>query len=240
MALTIGQKSDRVLQFLRGVSQPRVANALAVFGFTQADWDEGWQLLRQATGKWLVRERPKRPDPNVVEQLDAWENRWFPITQTTLQHRYPELAEQVFLNLSQTSGLEVAISVSTFVERIRGLAKRGGEHKAAREILAQRGLDEREIQRAEGLLEKFGTVRFDDPNTVNLEQELAAREEAEAQLWNWYLEWSTIARNVIHNRNLLRAMGFLRTTSSSEDEELDEAAVDAPESLAARASQAAP
>jgi hypothetical protein len=38
----------------------------------------------------------------------------------------------------------------------------------------------------------------------------AADEAAEAELWAWYLEWSTIARTVVTNRRHLRALGFLQ------------------------------
>ena len=113
MALTIGQKSERVLRFLRGLSHPRVASALAAHGFSQADWDEGWQLLQTASGRWLLREQPTRaPDPTVIEELDAWENRWFPVAEATLRRRKPEVADKIFLNLAQTSGIEVAVSVA--------------------------------------------------------------------------------------------------------------------------------
>ena len=50
MSLTVRQKSERVLQFLRGVNKARVASALAAHGFTQEELDEGWSLLRGGTG----------------------------------------------------------------------------------------------------------------------------------------------------------------------------------------------
>lgn len=42
----------------------------------------------------------------------------------------------------------------------------------------------------------------------NPEAQKAAREEAEKQMWAWYLEWSAIAQRVIANRRHLRAMGY--------------------------------
>ena len=41
------------------------------------------------------------------------------------------------------------------------------------------------------------------------EDERKARKAAEEAMWAWYLEWSTIARHAISDRNLLRALGFL-------------------------------
>jgi hypothetical protein len=40
-------------------------------------------------------------------------------------------------------------------------------------------------------------------------------ERAENDLWDWYLEWSQIARTTITGRQLLRTLGFLTMTSSS-------------------------
>ena len=73
-----------------------------------------------------MREQPARaPDPTVIEELDAWENRWFPVAEATLRRRKPEIADKVFLNLAQTSGIEVAVSVSTQHER-SSHRRRGG------------------------------------------------------------------------------------------------------------------
>jgi hypothetical protein len=219
MALTIGQKTERVLRFLRGLSHPRVASALAAHGFSQADWDEGWQLLQASSGRWLMREQPsKAPDPTVIEELDAWENRWFPVAEATLRRRKPEVADKVFLNLAQTSGVEVAVSVSTFVQRLRQLEKDGGA--AAPEALAllkTRGLTDDVLKEADLLLKKFGNVTFAPPASLDPEQELAIRQKAEDELWGWYMEWSTIAQNAISNGRLLQMLGYGNGGKASKD-----------------------
>jgi hypothetical protein len=220
-----------------------VANALSAYGFSQADWDEGWRLMQAASGKWLVKQTPKVADPSAVEELDAWENRWFPVAQATLRRRHPELHDTLFLNLSQTSGVEVAISVSTFLRRLGQLAEQGSEGEAALKILAERGLTEAVMGEGGALLRKFGTVGFSEPDPKAPELERAEREQAEQTLWAWYLEWSTIARNVIHNRNLLRTLGFMRTPSGrvEESDELEpEVEDEAPESPASAPAFALP
>lgn len=224
MALTIGQKSERVLRFLRGLSHPRVASALAAHGFSQADWDEGWQLLQTASGRWLLREQPTRaPDPTVIEELDAWENRWFPVAEATLRRRKPEVADKVFLNLAQTSGIEVAVSVSTFVQRLHQLEKDGGAAGPdALALLKTRGLTEDVLKQAELLLKKFGSVSFTPPATLDPEEAQAMRQKAEDELWAWYTEWSTIARNAIHNGTLLRMLGYLSGGKPSDEAPEDE------------------
>ena len=223
MPLTIGQKSERVLRFLRGLSQPRVADALAAHGFTQADWNEGWQLLQSATGRWLLREQPaKAPDPTVIEELDAWENRWFPVAEATLRRRKPEIADKVFLNLAQTSGIEVAVSVSTFVQRLRLLEKDVSGGPEALALLKTRGLTEDVLKHAELLLKRFGNVTFSPPKASDPAAAQAMREKAEDELWAWYMEWSTIARNAIHNGNLLRTLGFLSSPGKPAEEPADD------------------
>ena len=44
--LSLGQKAERVLKLLLGMQNRRVSTALAVSGFTDADAEEGWTLLR--------------------------------------------------------------------------------------------------------------------------------------------------------------------------------------------------
>ncbi len=61
-------------------------------------------------------------------------------------------------------------------------------------------------------------------------------------MWSWYEEWSTVARQAIHDRRLLRAMGFLLASgapvpddspteedASDDEAELDDVEVDAAE-----------
>jgi hypothetical protein len=48
-------------------------------------------------------------------------------------------------------------------------------------------------------------------------------------MWAWYLEWSTIARQVITDRKLLRSMGFLRKDgrdATADEVESDEVETD--------------
>ena len=53
----------------------------------------------------------------------------------------------------------------------------------------------------------------------------AAREEAEGEMWAWYLEWSTIARTTISDGRLLQRLGFgtrrARAAASEEPEAAD-------------------
>src|SRR5688500_10283966 len=117
MRLSLGDKTARVIRFLLGVRNPRIATALAGYGFKSADMEEGWKLINDL-GRGKLAVLPTGPrDMETLLQLDAWENQWFPIAQATLDRRFPALSARFFLNLVQTEGPEVAISVRTFVER---------------------------------------------------------------------------------------------------------------------------
>ncbi len=213
--LTIGQKCERVLRFLRGLSEPRVAAALLPFGFSQADWDEGWELLRSATGSRLSVPSASPPDPSVLERLDAWENQWFPVIGASLRRRHPAVYEQLFLNLSQAEGLEVTVTVSTLLSRLSEL-DRAPEGAAALALLQKRGFGAAQRNEAAELLDQFGEIT---PESPTVEQSAQEREAAEAALWDWYLEWSTIARSVVKGRRQLRQLGFLASSGSSDEPE---------------------
>ena len=84
MSLSLGEKAQRVLRLLMGLRNPRVSLALAAYGFSEADLNEGWTLL-QALGRGKLSTIPfESTNLNLIEQLDAWENQWFPIAMASL------------------------------------------------------------------------------------------------------------------------------------------------------------
>jgi len=214
--LTTGQKAQRVVRFLIGVRKPRVATALASHGFTQEALDEGWTLLRALAGEKLaVPALPSGPDPALVEQLDDWENKWFTIADATLTRHYPAVQEQVFLNLSRTSGPEVTVSVGTFLQRLEALENGSADEQAAHQLLVARGLTSEVVQAAKELLDAVGAIG-DMALPIVDEAAIAAAEDA---MWAWYLEWSAIAQLAIKDGRLLRALGYRSTRSGNSDEE---------------------
>jgi hypothetical protein len=204
--LTIGDKAQRVLKLLYGLRDRRVAEALALYGFTEADRDQGWVLLQSlAQGKLLAH--ASTMNPKLYEQLDDWENRWYPIASASLKARFPKAHAWLFLNLQQTSGLETVISVGTLVERIEKLADAAGdEGPKAKALLEQRGLNAATLNEAKALLAKVKVTA--EPNALATAVTPEQQAQSEAALWAWYLEWSEIARVVIRDKRLLRELGF--------------------------------
>lgn len=226
MSLTIGQKCTRVLRFLRGLRNPRVHGALAAHGFDAEDLDEGWEVLRGASDGKLSIPPVSAEQPDVYTQLDVWENHWFPIIKPSMVRRHLEIAQALFLNLKQTRGVEVSVSVGTFTRRVRALQKRtDATAKAACALLVKRGLTEEVLAHAEGLL---NTLKRPPQLPAKIEPTKEDLAKAEEKMWAWYQEWSAIARNVIHDRRLLRSLGFLTASGSpvSDEEPTEEDIID--------------
>ncbi len=205
--LSTSDKARRVLTFLQGLSQPKALRALKGAGFAPADLDEGWRLLR-ALRPVDFEAPPEREAPRTLEQLDAWENHWFPIAKATLAHRFPSIHDELFLNVHQTTGLDVLNSVEVFLERVSGLEQRQDKDaKAARTLLTERGLNRTVIHAARALLDQIQHIPTAPPEPPDTKEALEAREAA---LWSWYLEWSAIARVKLQDKTALRGLGFLR------------------------------
>lgn len=217
MALTAGQKAQRVLSFLMGFRSQAAVAAMKPFGFKVEDVEEGWTLLR-ATGLVAVSQVSGDPiDNSFVLALDGWENRWFPVAKATLERRHPAVAAQLFMNLAQQEGAAATLSVSAFLTRYdemsKGKGKYGDEGKAAAKVLAERGLTKEEIENARTLLTRVGAVDFSDAE-IDEAASAAAFEKAQHEMWQWYLEWSQVARTAISSKKVLRLLGFGKSRTS--------------------------
>lgn len=200
-------RSQRVLRLLQGVSNRHIAMLMAPAGFTQADVDEGWKLLQAASGNRYTRVAPET-SPKVVADVDAWENYWYPLIDATLRRRFPEIHQQVFLNLSQESGPPVLISVRVLVDRVVALEKAADrQSKEARALLKERGLTKAALDEVRGLLEQAATIG-DFSDLPDLGEVAAEQERAETAMWEWYREWSQIARLSVKDGRLLQQLGL--------------------------------
>ena len=232
--LTIGQKSTRLLYFLMGLRNHAIAGELARFGFGQDTLDEGWTLLRSVAGDRLEAV-PIPPTSDEVAALDGWENRWFPIVGAVLKRHHPAEHAQVFNNLTQTTGPEVVLSVGTLLTRLDAIAAApsGG---AVQDTLVRHGFTAEVVAKARLLMTRIMQVsQQPSSGTVVSPEELLLRERA---MWDFYLQWSTIARSVIRDRRMLRQLGFLKSRgergdSAGEpgDDELDDDDLDSGDEL---------
>lgn len=218
------QKSHRVLDFLGGLGNRQVRRALVAQGFTREDLEEGWSRLR------AISELPEAPDPvdpaeQLLAMLQAWVSRWHPVCEIVLRLNFPGVYEVVFHRLRRPDGVEVVASMTVLIERLEKIPRPeeegglGEEGRAARALLAKRKLTDDVLAQGRRLLERVGREPEQLTETELQAIDRAAREAAEERLWTWYLEWSALARLVIRDKTLLRALGFRPRRGSDADEE---------------------
>ena len=222
--LSIGKKMKRALEFAAALGDPYVRRKLAPNGFNDEELAKGLRLANAASSMKLSI--APGLDMTVLGLLDAWENHWFPIVEIVLRTNFLGVHELVFRNLTQTDGAQVIVSVTTLLDRLDSVAKpksQGGHPQGAeaRKLLVKRGLTDAVVEEARGLLGKVGMVPEGAELVEAIDVDPDATAEAEALLWNWYLEWSQIARTVIHDRRTLRSLGFLRRMRRADGREVD-------------------
>lgn len=215
---------QRVLAFLNGAAKCQAArDALAGVGYTQADQEEGWALLR----KFTVTPTPV-PPPVVVEksaaevameELSEWCGPNFARARAVLGRRYPEQEAFIFSDLSAGKGAEGVLAVATFLARCEALEVGTGggtpqENAAALQMLAARGITVAERTRLAKLVE---TVEEQPVLAAKVEPPVVEddRQESLTALHLWLKEWSETARSVIKRRDVLMRLGLWRRKANS-------------------------
>lgn len=212
-------------------------------GYDDAEHELGKSLLEKASGRnrplshW-VAEGTVAAEPlqftaeqlRLLQEVDAFENRWFPRIRMILQREMPEENVERFLaaffkDLSQQPlGPGVLDSVSTLLDRFEALktSKEPGA-KAAHALGVKRGLTEQKIAQMRGLIGDARTaIPSGPPSTpVGAEELRAAQEEQRAalrRLRRWYNECGTTFRDVFGQRILIR-LGLATLKRSARDDE---------------------
>jgi hypothetical protein len=183
---------------------------LQPYGFDQAQLEKGWMLLRHASELRGTYQPHVPKDPTIAKACDEWRMRWFAVTQAVLGHTYPEVEAWLFSGIQATYGEASTVTVPLFVKRVRTMMAEvepvAGAH-AARALLAQRGLTDAVLAAIDPWEKELARFAGEPPPAIADTQEA----EAQAALWDWYLEWSGIARAAIESRSLLRDLGFGRS-----------------------------
>ena len=208
-----------------GFRKPQVVAQMAPYGFDQFALDEGWTLLRGVVGDRLGV-GPLTPGDDLLAQLDAWENLWFPVAGAVLRRHAPEIYSKVFHNLTQTQGPEVVLSVDTFLTRLDELATDPGAGAAALVVLQRHGLTDAVLAEARGLIAQTTRVSGVLETEEESPDDLLRRE---AEMWDYYLQWSAIARVAIRDRRLLRSLGFLKLRRNDNGTGEDDLQPDVPD-----------
>lgn len=225
---SVTQRTGRTLRFLTGLSKSRRARtALARRGFTKKEYNEGWALFHEATRFHYDGDSDAEAEATVINELDAWENRWYPIIAATLERHHPELYAYVFKNLTQAEGPAVIANVRTLHVRLSAIFEPTDETKKltgldkAGKLLVQRGLTPAVMEVAADLLVQTQTWGAID-DTAEAEAAEAERAQAEEKMWAWYKEWSRIFRAEVTQRAVLKQLGFLAGSGGGAGEPEDE------------------
>ena len=220
------ERLKRVMKFLMASNEPKIANLLALRGFSEEDRQEGWTLLDKATGRHLaVSPGAGTFSTNykkVVESLDDWENTWFDVADAALGRKFPAVRDRLFTNLSKVSGSEVVLTVKTFLGRIAELEQSGDDGKAAVELLARRGLNRERLDEAGALMASLETEQVTDEVAVDDSAVKAERDEAFTDMWAWFKDWSKTARTVVKNRNYHVMLGLISHHGGGGNDDIDE------------------
>ncbi|MBI5482180.1 MAG: hypothetical protein HY906_25215 [Deltaproteobacteria bacterium] len=226
-------KLQKLLKFLLATLDPRIFTLLTRRGFKNQTRREGWALFMKAGGQHvdLLLAQPGDGSPgDQVGRIDDFENEWFDVVDAALANHFPELRQQVFLNLHKSSGPEVVLTVETLLARVAGLERLGDPGRAALELLAERGFTAEVRQRGRALIEQVTGPEVAVLPTPDLVAE-AERQVAEDQAWAFYLEWAKTARTVVRRKDLRIKLGISTATRAEEPEEPIEPEPPAPAPL---------
>jgi hypothetical protein len=203
------ESAMRALRFLNAATSPKIRAKLSTRGFDEAELAEGWRLLQGATGHTMEVAAPKPAQPTLLDLLDSWENEHFPIISASLKRNFPEIHDAVFLNLSQTEGPALLVTLPTLHERLVGL-KKSKDGKAALALLAKRGIDEAVLEALAELIAQATSIKPDVERRAAAEQTSKDARELAIKALDAYLdEWSALARQLITNKTHLRQLGLM-------------------------------
>jgi hypothetical protein len=210
---TLEATPARAVRLIQGIGSSLLVRALLLpHGFTRADLEEGWSLLRDACG---VSDAETEVDPaaaaEAVRTVDEWDERGFTIVRATISHRYPQQASFLLAGLDAAEGSAAAVGVASLLDRLDALEsdprreETRDDDLAALSLLAQRGLDQAERDR---LRAHIDTVRralgSSDGSTRTEEGNQLARL---TRLRAWYDEWVAVCRVALRSE-LLKRVGL--------------------------------
>ncbi|MFC1853876.1 hypothetical protein ACFL27_27135 [candidate division CSSED10-310 bacterium] len=202
-------KLIRVLKYLYGLRDPKIQAYLLSYGLDNGELRKGWSLFLKATGCHVdISGSPILiEDSDLLKKLDDWENKWFPIIRATLTANYPVIHDAIFLNLHQSRGKELILTVRTLLERIKALGEDDGTPDAQKafQLIEKRGCTPDIRQQAHDLLRTI--EELDLTSTTPTENKKEHNKDVNS-VWEWYKEWAAIARIAVPSKRLRNKLGI--------------------------------
>jgi hypothetical protein len=233
----------RVGRFLVYVHTPNMILRAQRAGYTTAEHTEGWRLYHLAGGgnvpldgllanvrSDIATRIATGGSTRVIEELDRFENTWFPRTRAIIRRVVPAAEREAFTaaffrNLDQQPiGPAVVASVSTYIDRVRDLEEsQDPSAPMVRAVLEQRGLNAAAVENIQSLLAEV--QMGPEPTTVTSDADIpelrAQQLQALGALRDWYNDWGTTLRSVFGRRDLIR-LGLSQVRSSAAEDEDDD------------------
>jgi hypothetical protein len=212
---SLARRAGLQLKLLYGLRNPTAWMAVAARGFTETDLDEGWRLLRAASDRALPARRTLAGGGELRALLAVWEDRWVPVIDAALARVFPDVHEDLFAGVDPPTGELAAQHVTTLMERFAAFRHSGNpHHEAALAFLERRGVTAKVLKEADDMVTVLAEV----------EEELSyggSDEDAEQAMWTFYVEWSSVAREVIADDALLEQLGLGPSRWTPENEQFD-------------------
>lgn len=213
----------RVTRFLVNIQSTAYVNRARREGYTAKEHQEGWQLCREAAGAnrpldhWFAETKAAQSSNGnpermaLLQELDYFENTWFPRTRAIIRRALPSEKRDLFTaaffqNLEQQPlGPGVINSVATYIGRVEGLGKSNQpEAQKILTILRERGLTDAKLQRIKNLLtqmETLGSPTLPPPvSPEEIARAQAAQMQALSDLHDWFNDWATTLRAVFNTQ----------------------------------------
>ena len=219
---TLERTTDRVVKLLNGTAaNGEIRFRMGLRGWKPAAAAEGRKLLsavldptpfqEEALRKKKIQSSDKKV-ADAVASLDALDEGHFAIAKTTLFHNFRVQHDFVFFELAPSTGTDAVNGWSKFLTRIRALRSaperketRKADHEALA-LLAERGLDQAELDRLEGLLRIAEGGEATDAFAEEFEDD--ERRTRLLALRSWFQQWITVARVQIKRRDLRIRIGI--------------------------------
>jgi hypothetical protein len=158
---TLDSTPNRSLLLLRaiGTSKP-IAARMRAYGFTQADAQEGWELLRAASG--LDADLNGATDDSTaaraaIAELDASDEILFRVLNASLRRRVPAFAMKVLAGLGAGHGAAVVLAVSELLRSLGCCVRKAGRGRQARPVDSRAARLRRRGTRAAPCVDGAGT-----------------------------------------------------------------------------------
>ena len=208
------QTQKRALMMVRTIaSDPVIAAGMHHAGYTSADSEEAWALLKAAgQSKPVVRSTP--PAVAALAELETWRSVYVPRAQAMLQRLHPAQEAFVFEGLSTGAGTQAVVDLSLFLDRLNALessperkSTRKADH-AALATLGRRGITVQDRKRMRHLIHMIENPQLDAPMPAPPPDTQDERTRALVALHAWVADWSETARGIFKRRDQLIRLGI--------------------------------